>query len=194
MIKFCKSWWLIGVGVALFAMLASFEAQAVNEGHWPQTVVDTNCTDTNDTPAAAGQVGARPQPQTTGTADGFCDHDSRIDADPITADTTYGPFRMSVTHRSIVLFVDADTVLPLATSTWNVRILEHRPHDDTVREVHAILDESSEGDTVFLFAPSGFTYGTATQTINGEIPAQFFIELNLNAATSWDGSISWKPF
>ena len=181
------------VGLVLFALLAfALPAHAVNEGIYPRTVYDTNCTDAFNVPAA-GSIGVRPSPQISGSADSRCDHDSRILAAAVTADTTFGPFTLKSGQRSVVVYVDAD-VVSNDTDTWNIRILEKRPHDLVVRPVHAVADQTTEGNKTYLFAPSGFTYGAVTVTVNGEIPAVFFIELNVVTATSWDGSISWAGF
>jgi len=182
----------------LFALLVVFAlwalpAFAINEGHYPQTIVDTNCTDSEDTPAAAGQTGARPQVQTTGDADGFCDHDSRIIAAPITVDTIFGPFKIGGS-AAIIIWVDAD-VVSNDTDTWAIRTVTYRPHDNVRDPIHAIPNQSAEGDVIFIIGPAGWAnLGASDDDVVGNLTEPFFIELDLVTATSWDGSISWMKF
>jgi hypothetical protein len=83
-------------------VLFAAPAWAADTNVYPRTLVDSTCTDTEDTPAATattsvvGFEGRQPAPaaQTSGSADGYCDNDSRILASStaIVADTTFGPF------------------------------------------------------------------------------------------------------
>ena len=73
--------------------LLALDASAVDDTAFPHTLVDSACTDTNDTPTAVVGGGARSvAPQISGSADGFCDHDSRIREAAIVANTTGGPY------------------------------------------------------------------------------------------------------
>lgn len=179
---------------ALFALLlfAPSAAQAINEGHYPATFMDINCTDTEDTPAAAGAVGARPAAQTSGSADGFCDHDSRIKNAPITVDTTFGPFVMPSGSIGILIHVDAD-VVSNDTDTWRLRIGIKKPHDGAVFFYANTGSQSTEGTKVlgFVDAAQGSSGGT---DVNISMHPVFYIQLDLTTATSWDGSISWRAF
>jgi len=183
----------------LFWVLAAFvlalPAQAANEGHYPSTIVDANCTDARTTPAAAGQTAARPEIQISGTADGYCDHDSRIRKSAITADTTFGPFTMPPGSRGILLFVDADTVSN-DTDTWSIDLAVVKPDSLAKVVVDSTASQATEGDKSFGFVPAlmGADTGAATGDIDVFVPKQFYLVLNLGTATSWAGSISWVAF
>jgi len=177
------------------AVLFATPALAANEGYYPSTVVDANCTDTNDTPAAAGEVGARPGYQTSGSADGYCDHDSRILEEPVTADTTFGPFKLPPGSTGIVLFVDPDAVSG-DTDTWKFDVLVNKPDDGTKVAVATTGSVATEGDKSYGFLPAlqGASSGAATADVDVFVPVTFYILLDVISATSWDGSVSWVAF
>ena len=182
--------------LAFLIALWAFPAFAVNEGHYPQTIVDTNCTDAQNTPAAPGEGGARPQVQTSGSADGYCDHDARIVAAAITVDTVFGPFKTGGS-AAVVIWADAD-VVSNDTDTWQIDIIFYQPHDNTLRIAHAVATQTTEGNKYFIIGPAGWddigVQPAPTANIVGNLPDPFYIQLKLGTATSWDGSISWRKF
>ncbi len=178
----------------LALLLIAAPAFAINEGHYPKTVFDTNCTDTNDTPAAPGEVGARPGVQTSGSGDGFCDHDSRIVSAAVTADITFGPFALPNGATGIIVWVDAD-VVSNDTDTWDIDILIQKPHDLAFVALDSSGSQSTEGAKSFGFSPALLSADNgATTQIDVSMHPVFFIRLDLGTATSWDGSISWRSF
>lgn len=163
-------------------------AHAINEGHYPAVLMDTACTDTEDTPAAE-TGGARPALQISGSGDGFCDHDSRIVAGAVTADTLFGPFSIPADANGVLIFVDAD-VVSNDTDTWRLIYQHKKPHDVALTTIANATQQSTEGDKVFSLNRGTVLPQVSTINANLHPPAELFITLDLVAATSWDGSIS----
>jgi len=174
-------------------LLFAWPAIAANEGHYPNTVMDAGCTDLYDAPAA-GSGSARPSVQTSGDPDGYCDHDSRIREAAAAADLVFGPFFMPSEALGVIIYADAD-IVSNDTDTWQVRIIEYRPHDAVLRAVHNPGEQATEGDKLFIIGPTGHKdLGAVTATVSANMPKAFYIQLDLVTATSWDGSISWRSF
>jgi hypothetical protein len=183
-----------------FVVLWASAALAVNQEYFPETVYETNCTDIFSVPLFSDGpgAGARPEVQISGAGDNWCDHDSRILARPLTADTLFGPFVMPSANKNIIVYVDAD-VVSNDVDTWQIRITENRPHDGVLRAIHNPGSQATEGDRTFIFGPIGGTGGSennlaATASVAGAMPKVFYIQVDLLTATSWDGSISWRSF
>jgi hypothetical protein len=132
--------------------------------------------------------------QETGSGDGLCDHDSRIVQAAITADTVFGPFKMPPGTRGIIIWADAD-VVSNNTDTWQIRIVDYRPHDNLFRPIHNPGSQSTEGAKSFIIGPAyDKGLGSVTATVTGNLPRPFWIQLELLSASSWAGSLSWAAF
>ena len=181
--------------VLLIALLfAAFDASAT--GNYPGILMDSSCTDTEDTPAEAqaGTFAVRPLVQLTGSLDGFCDHDSRVLSGPVTADTQFGPFKRDPGAVGFLLFVDAD-VVSNDTDTWQFDIKIQRPHEAVKHIIKSTASQNTEGNSLFAFLPllQAADAGTATE-IDVIMHEVFWITLELGTATSWDGNISVMQF
>jgi hypothetical protein len=145
-----------------------------------------------------------PPVQTSGAADAGCDHDARIREVAITADTTFGPFRMPAGKTGIIVFADSN-VVSNDTDTWIIEILRARPVDMMTVVAAASSALATEADHSVGFHPllqHAVSMSTATEEIDATIPAVFYIRININTgvdgtggtATSWDGTLSWVAF
>ena len=176
--------------IALWAL----PAYAANTSSYPATLVDSSCTDTNDAPAAQAGGVVPPAAQTSGTADGFCDHDSRIREAAISAATRWGPFAKKPGKVGIYIFLDADDVTADA-GTWDVELQFLRPHE-AVYEVVGTNQFSAEGNTGYFFGPTDI-YSTPIRSMTGKdswLPDVFYIYLNLASATAWEGNIAFIQY
>lgn len=180
--------------LALLVALWALPATAVDVGHYPSTLVDDTCTDSNDTPAA-GPKGMRPAVQISGSADGFCDHDSRIIEVAIEANAVFGPFKRAPDSRGIVIFADAN-VVSNDTETWKVALQVMIPATGTLTTVGLGTERATEA--LHLNGFGSGEYGTPAMTgvshIDVALPLVFYINLNLVTATSWEGLISWVSY
>ena len=185
---------------AMLVMLAA-PAWGVDTTKYPSTLVDSTCTDTEDTPAATtlGAVGfggyiPAPTVQLTGSADGYCDHDSRILASStaIVADTTFGPFS-GKGIKGFILYADGDAVTGGDTN-YHIDIGVKKPHDGVVIEIDVGDDKTANGNVTFSF---GTDVGTPSQ--GGDrtlvpLANTFYIILDIDTADSWAGDISLIPW
>ena len=175
--------------LALFALLA-FTLPAYGAGEvYPTVLVDQGCTDSFDTPAAATAFVLPPAVQISGSADGNCDHDSRILTGALTADTTFGPLRGGKT-ACVLVFADGNTVTGGDTK-WGIIVQVKQPHNDEMQAVDssALLTGVTDGE--FLIGlPTGYSYGSLDESLNARLPGAWFLVLDLNTATSWTGEIS----
>ena len=181
---------LLAILVALWAL----PAFAVDTTRYPQVLMDSTCTDTNDTPAAQSGGSTRPAVQTSGSADGYCDHDSRIREATLTADTVWGPFFRAPDMVGVRLYLDADDVTADA-GTWNIEILHLRPHE-AVYDVIGTKQFSAEGNITTSFGPTllyNQVASTGTETA-AAIPQRFYIRYTEGTATAWDGNMSWYQY
>jgi hypothetical protein len=174
-------------------------AWAIDTTKYPRTLVDSTCTDTEDTPSPT-TVGAvkpggfvpAPTVQLTGSADGYCDHDSRILTGAIVADTTFGPFisgQPGSQINGLVIFTDGDTVTGGDTK-YHIAIAVPSPHDEAVIEFDAFALATGNGNTIWTIGRNAGTPAGVTETLLSPIPDTFYIILDLNTATSWTGDIS----
>lgn len=165
-----------------------------NAGSYPATLMDSPCTDSYNVPAAqtGGSIG--PAAQTSGTGDGFCDHDSRIVSAAQTANEVFGPFRFGPTSTGIIVFVDADTVSN-DTDTWQIDILMVKPDNASTMVLGSSAEQSTEDAFSFGFLPAlqSADSGAGADT-DVSMQDWFYIRLTLGTATSWAGSISWREF
>jgi hypothetical protein len=185
------------IEVALFALFAlllfAWPAFAVDTTKYPSTLMDNTCTDTEDT---IGEfVFGNQYVQVTGSADLLCDHDSRIYKSAV-ADVTWGPFNLKPGSIGILLYVDADAVSN-NTDTWRTDILIYSPHGEANISWANTTEASTEGDKTYSYANMKFatTIGGSTEAIDVAFPVgEFYIQLNVNSATTWAGGISWIEF
>jgi hypothetical protein len=182
---------------ALLALLlfVAGDASAVNEGNYPTTLVDANCTDTEDT---AGEFVFGSQfVQETGSADGLCDHDSRIIQAAITVDTNFGPLKLPVGTRCIVVWSDGD-VVSNDTQSWRINLVTIRPHDGSFQAIAFGETNSTEADHDVSFCPGEYANPAASAITIGNkdvpVPRTFYIQLDMMSATSWAGSLSWWAY
>jgi hypothetical protein len=179
---------------ALFALLLfAWPAFAVDTTRYPSTLMDNTCTDTEDT--VGGQGYGSMFVQTTGSADLLCDHDLRI-AKSADADITWGPFNLKPGSIGILLYVDADAVSN-DTDTWRTDILIYSPHGEANISWANTTEASTEGDKTYSYANMllATTIGASTEEIDVAFPVgEFYIQLNLNSASTWAGGISWIEF
>ena len=181
---------------ALLAPLLLFasDAIAINETHWPSTLMDSDCTDSFDTPAIQSGGSVAPAAQTSGSGDGYCDHDSRIFTGALLDDQLFAAITVPNGHKGLVIFADADTVAA-PTGTWHFRLYFAKPHDDGTDLIQAFAGGSTEGDKVFLLYPHAAADWTGADSfVNAPVPRTFKIYLLLGTATSWTGDISWLSF
>jgi hypothetical protein len=181
-------------------MLLAVPAWAVDTTVYPQTLVDSTCTDSEDVPTAVtpgtshlGRFNPKPAIQLTGSADGFCDHDSRIRTTAVTpfaADVDFGPFAKG-DIQGIFLYVDGDAVTGGDTK-YQMSLLGVKPHDGALIVLQTATEATGNGNVIFAF---GSELGTPTPTVEAEapLPKTFYIQLDLNTADSWDGDISMQP-
>ena len=180
---------------ALFAALFAWPALAVNDGSYPQTILDDTCTDSNDTPAAQTGGWVRPPVQASGSADGFCDHDSRIRETALTASTEFGPFTLPNGTRGVVLIVDAN-VVSNDTDTWRPALSFMIPATQSTTTLALGASTATEAVHYFSFAPGEYATPAIVGVANVDVavPRRFYINLNLQTATSWEGIISWYAY
>jgi len=182
-------------GVLCAFMFLALDAYAVDGDHYPNVLMDSACTDTEDTPAAQAG-GPRPLIQLTGSLDGFCDHDSRILTGPISADTQFGPFKLEPGAIGLRIWLDSDNVTA-DTATWTINLKVKRPHEATFYTIVSSASFATEANHVLVFVPAAQAEGgitTASQEIDIAIPEVFYLVLNLGTATAWDGNISMEQF
>jgi len=168
-------------------LLWAAPALAINTTHFPSTLMDSTCTDTEDTPAPVSGGSTRPAVQLTGTADGFCDHDSRIVTGAVTADTNWDINKKDC--ASGFIHVDANTVSN-DTDTWQIKLLIQKPHDLAFVQLENSGSQAVEGVTKYAFGQIGVTSTQIKTVMNVVLPAVFRIQLDVVTATSWAGNIS----
>ena len=181
---------------AFFALLlfVAGDAFAINETRWPSTLMDSDCTDSYDTPTAQSGGSVRPAARTSGSGDGYCDHDSRIFTGAITSPTTFQPIRLPPGHMGMEIWVDADAVSN-DTDTWSIKILVDKPHDDAALVVQAFAEQATEGNKAFVIYPhAAIVWDGDDDALDGPLPRTFSVQLFLNTATSFTGDISWVSF
>lgn len=162
---------------------------------YPQVLMDSGCIDTNNVPAAQTGGSIRPAAQTSGTGDGYCDHDSRVREAAITADTSFGPFKRKPGRMGVRVFADSDVVSG-DTNTWSLEILAARPHEPAVFDVVETEELATEANHVVSFGPNLLydVAGVGNSNNNCAIPPTFYINMKFGTATSWDGNISWYQY
>ena len=188
----------------LIVLLLAAPAWAVDTNRYPLTLVDQTCTDTEDAPAAytpgattlsgsSPVVSSTALIQLTGSADTFCDNDSRLRKGALVADTTFGPFDKG-NIKGFYLYVDADTVTG-GDTTWFIHILGKKPHDGTNSIVDSAAEQTGTGNVIFAF---GARMGSPSLAVAAELqlPKVFYIQLDLPAggATSVTADISMQPW
>ena len=186
---------------ALLVLIAA-PALAADTNKYPATLVDVTCTDTEDTPAAVTpglthfhKYNPKPAVQLTGSADGFCDNDSRIVATvatAITADATFGPFNGRGV-KGIFLYVDGDAVTGGDTK-YHMALAGQKPHDGAVIELDYTGFATGNGVVVYTIGTTIGTPNGDTEGLEVQIPNVFYILLDLNTADSWQGDISILPW
>lgn len=186
-------------------MLIAAPAAAIDTTSYPSTLMDQTCTDTEGAPAPytpprmiLGGLAAVTNAvliQTSGNADGFCDHDSRIRTGAQGSDTSFGPFSLSDGVEGLYLFVDADTVVG-ADASWRVTIRARKPHDDALQNTDntATVPNPGTGNVFFSFGNSAQRPSTATGAVNGPVPDVFYLTLGFVAATSITADVSLVLF
>ena len=197
----------------LLVLLLSAPAWAANTNSYPSTLMDKTCTDDNNVPAAVtpglttigGQnlITSTAITQISGTADGFCDNDSRIVATiatPVSADTSWGPFTLADGLQGFYLFVDADTVAGPGTpnDTWTININAAKPHDGVMTTIEITIAEDTgglaTGDFIYVFGSETTRNPAKGSFMNGPLPNPFYIMYNEQSATGFTGDISLVPF
>jgi len=202
--------WILAALLVLFAL----PAWAADTNEYPSTLMDQTCTDDNNVPAAVTPglltIGGT-QPiyavgalvQISGTADGFCDNDSRIVATiatPVSADTSWGPFTLADGLQGFYLFVDADTVAGPGTpnDTWTININAAKPHDGVMTTIEITIAEDTAGlatgDFIYVFGSETTRNPAKGSFMNGPLPNPFYIMYNEQSATGFTGDISLVPF
>ena len=156
---------------------------------YPSTLVDQGCTDSYSVPAAASESNLviEPSTQTSGSADGTCDHDNRILTGAITADTTFGPLRG---ERCLYIFADGNTVTGGDTK-WRISVQAKQPHDAVLQTIHTFAEATAAADDILLVADmTAAEGGSVTAVADMHLPDTWYLLLDLNTATSWTGEIS----
>jgi len=188
-----RTYHILAAFFALILFVAS-DAIAINETTFPSTLMDSDCTDSYDTPTAQSAGSVAPADQTSGSGDGYCDHDSRIFTGALTNDQLFAAITVPTGHKGLVIFADADTVAA-PTGTWHFRLYFVKPHDDGTDLIQVFAGQATEGDKVFLLYPHAAVDWTGDDSfVNGPVPRIFKLYLLLGTATAWTGDISWISF
>lgn len=188
---------------ALLVLLIPLVASAANTNKYPDTLVDQTCADDNDVPAAVTPeltvIGGSPTihapgalVQLSGSADGFCDNDSRIIAtiaSGISADTRFGPFSMPLNYPILFGMFEGSAVTGGDTK-WRVRFEILKPHE--AEFLAAGFDTTLVTGNVDLYFAAGLntTIAFAGEDLDAAMPRVFYMLLDLNTATSWTGDAS----
>lgn len=181
--------WNIFIG-ALFALLlfAVPSAHAIDETHYPTTLIDSTCTDDNATPAPAAQPSSvvRPAAQTGGTADGLCDHDARILTGAIIADTVF----TIASRSSCYLALGLGTTVTGGDTKWRLSILSEHPVTGSSADIDVgALVTGAVGNFIFIGLSTNYSASGAV-FLNVPVMNPLFLELDLQTATSWTGNLS----
>ncbi len=168
-------------------------AHAADETSYPSTLVEQTCTDLYDVPAnITGAIGSgwSVPPQTSGSGDDFCDHDSRILTDAaLVADTLFGPFEGGI-GACYIIFADGNTVSGGDTK-WGIVVQVIQPHDGVVESLDAASVVTGVVDAVWMVGlPTQYSYSALDEELNVRLPDRWYLLLDLNTATSWLGEIS----
>jgi hypothetical protein len=187
--------------VAAFAVLWAAPAFGINEGTYPYTIVDSACTDTNDTPAApatppdfqAGRLYV-PTPQTSGTSDGYCDHDPYIETGPYAFDTVVGgwiyppPGTDGIYVNAVASGTDGD-------QKWRISVQRRMDHNDTEDNVDSPADQTGDVLADFLVGcGADFSPSPLGENLTAALPLPFRFKADLRGTTTNLGLIlSWSP-
>jgi hypothetical protein len=193
--------------ILFWALLVLFAApaSAVDTNVYPFVIVDADCTDANDVPAAytpssphsfvrKNVITPSALIQTSGSPDGFCDNDSRILVGAAITDTTFGPFSNGGID-GLYIMVETTSVTG-ATPSWRTFIAAFRTQDATLLGIEE-LDTESAASGLFDYTV-GSSPGTPSEINDGtfdmQLPNTWYFKLDLVAATAWTGSISFIPW
>ena len=182
----------------LCVLLVPSVAVAIDTNKYPYTLVDQACTDSYDVPAAS-TLGLGhflqynpPAVQTSGNPDTFCDNDSRIKTGAISVDTVFGPFNGEGID-GVIFFFDV-TAAPGGDSEYQIELQAKRPNDGTqfVVDRPAVLTGAQEGFYVIGINPGSPSEEEADYETF--LPRAFYINLDLEGATSVTGDFSMMPY
>lgn len=177
---------------ALLAALWALPALAADTVKYPTALVDQTCTDSYDTPAnytpgltvigGNNVVASAAITQTSGSPDGYCDHDSRIITGNITADTYFGPFRL-VSGATCLIYQVAASAATGGDTKWRLYGTFKHPLTGAYWQT-AVSTEKTGGqtDTGMFNARNEATGGNIT-TNKYALADPFYLLLDLNTAT-----------
>jgi len=171
--------------MALILFLAP-TAQASDATYFPNVLIDNTCTDSFDTPGN-GSGSVRPAIQTSGSGDGYCDHDSRILEGAVAADTV---FTVPAKPGHCYMILAYATAATGGDTKWRINILTKNTATGAARDMDssALLTGNTNG--LFIVGSATAFAGTITEVLTVPVTNPMYVELDLNTATSWTGNIS----
>ena len=157
---------------------------------YPTTLVDQDCQDYYNVPAAQTGGSVAPAAQTSGTGDDRCDHDSRIVTDAaFVAGTTFGPFKGGKS-ACYIIFADGNAVTG-GDAGWGIVVQATQPHDGVKESLDAAAEVTGVVDAVWMVGlPTEYSYSALDEELNVRLPNRWYLVLDLLGATSWYGEIS----
>lgn len=179
----------------LLFVLVFFSASAAfgaDTNKYPTTLIDGTCTDDYDTPAHSspppvvlGGFIVSPSPQTTGSADGYCDNDSYIVAGAIAADLVVGPFSLPIGAKGLIWLIDVDAISGGGTDA-NFSISVLKPHTAETSNLWISGTVSSTGDLkyIVMMDSGAYAYSGSSEEASISLPHDFKLKFNLLTATS----------
>ena len=184
---------LLAALAAILALVFAGAASAADETSYPSTLVEQTCTDAFDAPAnITGAIGGgwSVPPQTSGSGDDFCDHDSRILTDAaLVADTVFGPFEGGLA-ACYIIFADGNTVSG-GDAGWAIAVHATQPHDGVKEVLDLATEVTGVTDEVWSVGlPTQYSYSALSEELNVRLPTRWYLVLTLLGATSWLGEIS----
>ena len=178
----------------LMSLLLAAVAFAEDDYYYPNVIMSTTCTDTNDTPAGASLValpGGRPAVQASGSADGRCDHDSRISIGELSADETFGPLP-GKPYQGYYVFVDAT----VTGTTFRLQAYAAKAHDGVL----ILLDAGSangNGTADYIWevgtTDGGYAPSETITALEAPLPGRWWLRVDLLTATAITADISMVP-
>ncbi len=179
---------------ALIPLLTAAVAFAEDDYYYPNVVMSSTCTDTEDTPAGATLTALpsnRPVVQSSGSADGRCDHDSRISIGELSADATYGPLP-GRPYKGYYVFVDAT----VTGTTFRLQTFVRKPHYGVLILMDAGTGSASGTDDYIWevgITEAGYAPSETITIIESPLPGQWWLRVDLLSATAITADISMVP-
>jgi hypothetical protein len=172
--------------LALLLFVAS-DAQAVDTTKYPAVLVDQTCTDANDTVTGQGAFSTFVENVVGGGPNGKCDHDNRILTGALVADTVFGPLPGGRT-QCIILRVVPSAVTGGDTK-WRIILRIADPLAGTTADYDVGAFNPGVTTKILSFGVAGTAASTVSEAMAGTLPNPYWLELDLETATSWTGNI-----